>query len=197
MNNIKSQAGLLTIDFIFASILVGGFFAILFSLMLTLSVVEITQYITYATARVYYTSHWNPELQQKLAAEKFKQLTEDPAISPFFKNGWFELTGGPGIKDWNELYPQDPGEDSGNFIGSRITLSAKILEFRIPLIGETSTLDNAFSANVASYLNREPTSTECLEFFSNENRFEAIKNLDSSYRDTNVGEYVVVSDNGC
>lgn len=194
---LKSQSGLITIDFIFASILVGGFFAILFSLMLTLSVVEVTQYITFATARVYHGGHWSKEKQEELANTKFQQLIEDPVVAPLFKNGWFELTGGPGIQDWNELYQQTEEDDSGNFIGSRVQLAAKIMEFRIPLIGETSDLENAFSANVASYLNREPTSMECYEFMSAENRFEAIKNLDATYRNSNVRDYVVMEDNGC
>lgn len=196
---LQNERGLVTIDFIFASILIGGFFAILFSIMLTLSVVEVTQYITYATARTFYAGHWDRTQQENLGEAKFNELIENETVSPFFNNGWFELEGGPGIQDWGDVYPssRNASEDSANFIGSRIELNAKILEFRIPLIGDTSDLDDAFKANVASYLNREPTSQECLEFLNEQNRFEAIKRLDGSYRNSAIRDYVRVADNGC
>lgn len=195
-NPLKNERGLITIDFIFASILVGGFFAIVFSLMLTLSVVEITQYVTFATARTFFAGHWDREQQENLAATKFRELTEDPVIAPFYTNGWFELSGGPGTQDWGSLF-SDHDSDSESFIGSRVSLNAKILEFRIPLIGDTADLDDAFRANIASYLNREPTSSECIEFMSGESRFNAIRSLDGSYRNPAVRDYVRITDNGC
>ena len=196
---LRNEAGLLTLDFIFASIFIGAFFSILFSIMLTLSVVEVTQYVSYSTARNFYAAHWDKENQTSLATKKFNELIANPAIASFYQNGWFELKGGPGVQDWNQIYEGalNPQQDSNNFIGSRLQLNAKILEFNVPLIGSTSGLDDAFKANVASYLNREPTSTECLDFMNKENRFAAIQQLDASYKNSLIRNYIVMVDNGC
>lgn len=196
---IKNESGIITIDFIFALVLVGGFFSIMFALSLTLSVVELTQYITFATARNFHAAHWDTDAQREAAEIKFNDLTKNEIISPLLSNGWFELSGdGGGIDDYNDLYGQDPNtDDSANFIGSRVQLNAKVLEFNIPLIGDTHDDEGVFTANIASYLNREPTSVECLNFMLEENRFQAIKALDSTYSGGSIGEYKVMADNGC
>lgn len=196
---LNNQRGLITIDFMFASVLVGGFFAILFSLMLALSVVEITQYVTFATARNYFAAHWNIERQEEVAGKKFQELTESQVLSPFYSNGWFELKGGPGVQNWVQIYENEPKFliEHASFHGSRIELNAKILEFRIPLIGDTTDTEDVFKANVSTYLNREPTSVECIDFMSEGSRFSAITQLDADYRNSNVRDYVRITDNGC
>ncbi len=52
-----SQSGMITVDFLFAFVLVMGFAAILFSLSMTLTVAEVTQYATYTAARAYTAGH--------------------------------------------------------------------------------------------------------------------------------------------
>lgn len=199
---LKDERGIITFDFIFAFVMVWGFTSILFALTLTLSVVEISQYVSFSTARTFHAAHWSPELQNEIGEEKYSQLINNPVLSPLFNNGWFTISQNAGLGDWNELYPQsqDPRDnegDSDNFIGSRLTLNAKILEIQIPLIGLTYDDSDAFTANVASYLNREPTSEECLEFGSEDNRFRALKRLDATYNRSEVKNYVHFADNGC
>lgn len=195
---LKDQSGLITVDFIFSLLLVGGFFSVLFALSLTLSVVEITQYITFATARNYHAAHWSINQQTNEGTQKYFDLTRgNKVFSPFFSNGWFEINGGEngGLDDWNNLYNQG-GADSSNFIGSRVQLNAKVLEFQIPLFGDSYSEEDVFTANVASYLNREPSSEECLEFM-NETRLEAIRSLDASYSAAPLDNYQAFADNGC
>lgn len=202
---LQNQSGIITIDFIFAFVLVWGFFSIFFALSLTLTVVEVTQYITFSTARTFHAGHWDVGQQVALGEEKFQTLRSHPTIAPLFSNGWFELGTSSGLAEsvgnqWNRLYPQPTsGEegDSSNFIGSRVSLNAKILHYRIPLVGSTTDDEDAFQANVGSYLNREPSSVECLNFMSAGNRFNAIKQLDPSYNRPEIKNYALLADNGC
>ena len=52
-NNPNDEAGILTVDYLFAIILAMGFVALLFAMSLTLTVVEVVQYMTFSSARSY------------------------------------------------------------------------------------------------------------------------------------------------
>ena len=51
-NILKNSDGILTFDYMFAIVLAGGFMVILFSLSMTLSMVDVVQYMTFSSARV-------------------------------------------------------------------------------------------------------------------------------------------------
>ena len=55
-NLLKNEKGLLTLDFIFAFIIIFGFVGILFSFAMTFSIVEAVQYVSFASARNYFLS---------------------------------------------------------------------------------------------------------------------------------------------
>lgn len=194
---IKNQSGLITIDFIFALVLVFGFTAILFTLSLTLSVVEITQYVTFASARNYFAGHNTEQDQKNLAKAKFDELTKSPALKPLYNNGWFEL------KDFNsgigEAYQQIEDPKRFTFYGVGVHLRAPVLNFGIPFFGRTSKdPDSIFQAQIASWLAREPSTEECLDF--NKARMQLIKAINgNSYNAPQISEsaYVVQADNGC
>ena len=194
---LGDESGILTLDFIFATILVFSFTAILFALSLTFTVSYVVQYMTYASSRLYFAAHINQDQQSQLAQQKFQELKTNPVIAPFFSNAWFELEE-PKIGDHNRLYPQseDPSVDSSTFWGTRVGFRAKILEMRIPYLGTTATEEGGFQAQLGSYLAREPTTVECVEDFS-ELRLEKIKELDSSYQQGSVRDYIPIYDNGC
>ena len=194
---LKNQEGIITLDFIFALTLAMGFSAILFAMAFTLSVVEVTQYTTFASARSYFLGHKTPEMQKDLALNKYKSLISSEILGSFYRNGWFEVSPIPEISDFAENYSANEADSKGApFIGVRTQLSAKMLAFRIPFYGSTTEDENAFQTYIGSFVGREPSSQECLEF-SNV-RFEAIKQLDPRFGSmSNTAPVGLVADNGC
>lgn len=198
MRHLKNEKGLITLDFVFALVLVFAFTAILFTVSLTLSVVEIAQYITYASARNYFAGHQTKQRQEELAEAKFNQLANAAALKPLFNNGWFELKDfRVGEGDVYQEIQQNP--DRFTFYGTTVYLRAPVLNFRVPFFGRTAEdEDSAFEAQIASWLAREPTTFECREF--NQERMKLIKQIGgNTYNAPQINEnaYVVMTDNGC
>jgi hypothetical protein len=197
-NSISNQRGLITLDFVFALVLVFAFTAVLFTISLTLSVVEITQYITFASARNYFAGHNTKDAQEKLAKAKFQQLSNSSALKPLFNNGWFELKNfevGPGTTYQN----LEANPERFTFFGTAVYLRAPVLNFRVPFFGRTAAdEDSAFEAQITSWLAREPATDECREF--NESRMRLIKQIGgNAYNAPQISEnaYAVMTDNGC
>lgn len=188
---LHNEKGLLTLDFVFASVIVFAFITILFSFAMTFSIVEVVQYISYASARNYSLAHKDESEQRTRAQEKFEQLSKHPILAPLFSNGWFEILPAQ-INDFNNEYNPDRSLDSDIFIGVRVPFSAPILYKRIPILGTTGSDQDAFTANIQSFLAREPTFTECEGFI--QQRGQQFSTLDYNY-DTNA--VVVMMDNGC
>lgn len=189
-NLLKDQRGFLTLDFIFAAVLVFIFSAILFSFAITLSVVEVVQYISYATARNYSLAHTNEAEQRARGLEKFQQLSTDPRLRPLFEAGWFSIRDVQ-IRDFNSEYPNRSNDDANNFYGARIPFSAPILYKRVPLLGTTASDPEGFQANISSFLSREPTHQECRDFTTQ--RMQGLENLGYS-----GGQgAAIMMDNGC
>lgn len=195
---LNNQSGLITLDFVFALVLVFAFTAIIFTLSLTLSMVEITQYVTYASARNHFAGHLTKAKQEELGKAKYDQLTQATALKPLFNNGWFELkdfTIGEGAT--YQQIQQEP--DRFTFYGAAVHLRAPVLNFRVPFFGRTAAdEDSTFQAQIASWLSREPSTEECLEF--NQSRMKLIKAIGGNQYNAsqiNEGAYVVQTDNGC
>lgn len=198
MKHLLNEHGLLTIDFIFSLVLVFAFTAVLFAISLTLSVVEVTQYITFASARNHFAAHLTKADQDRLAKEKFDQLANSPALRPIYNNGWFELRDfkvGEGAS-----YQQIQNDsETFTFYGSAVYLRAPVLNFRVPFFGRTTSDDeNSFQAQIASWLAREPSTEECMNF--NKARMQLIKQMAGNAYNVpqlNENSYVVMTDNGC
>lgn len=193
---LKNQKGILTLDFIFAILMMFAFSAILMGFTATFSAVEIAQYATYASARAHFAAHKNTDEQEKVGKDKFAKLIRDKnsILGIFFRNGWFEL-GDVKIQDYSNEFSPNANQDSATFIGARATFTAKVLNMRFPLLG--STTDDDLSANVSSYLMREPTEEECAQFV--EERFDKIKDLKSGFSAgfVNSANYAIMMDDGC
>lgn len=202
---IKNNNGIITLDFLFAFVLVMGFSGILFSLTMTLTVAEITQYITFASARQYSISHINEAEQRNVAYEKYQKLVSNPVFASFYNNDWFEINQqNVTIGDHADIYPEYGNQPLGInlFQGTGTKFIAKMLDFHIPFFGSTSNSDKGggFETYIGSYLSREPTYAECWRF--NNRRWEAIKQLNqngtSQYDQAgNNNAYLAISDNGC
>jgi hypothetical protein len=189
---VANEKGILTLDFIFASVIVFAFSAILFSFAITLSVAEVIQYISFSTARNYSLAHLNETKQRERAQLKFDQLSSHPAIQPMLNSGWFKIS--PAIiSDFNSEFNASSSDDSAIFIGARIPMSAPILYKRIPMLGTTSSDSEGFTANVQSFLAREPNFNEC-EAFTKE-RANAFRSL--GYATLDPSAVALIMDNGC
>ncbi|OQW51137.1 MAG: hypothetical protein A4S09_10575 [Proteobacteria bacterium SG_bin7] len=200
---MRNERGFLTLDFIFALVIVVGFSIVLFAISFTLSIVEITQYISFSSARSYYAGHLTPNDQIQLGIKKYQELLDQPAFKPLFRpGGWFELQTPDGaVGDYNRIYTSKGARSTTSgftYFGSRIKLIANIMDLRFPIIGATSDRPGAFSANVASYISREPTEQECRDNFEVQ-RYLQILSLSSVYQAPgNDGKaYVPMMDNGC
>ena len=187
---LNNEKGILTIDFIFASLLVFAFSAILFSFAFTFSVAEVVQYISFATARNYNQAHLNEAAQRERGEQKFNELVANPAVAALVTAGWFRI-GDLQLGDFNSEYPGDNGLDSANFIGARIPFSAPILYKRLPLVGATGNDPEGFTANINSYVAREPTFEECRAFM--QQRSQALSGLGYTLQ----GNMPILMDNGC
>lgn len=202
---LNNQRGLITIDFLFAFVLVMGFATILFALTITLVVVEVTQYATFTAARNYYASHINVIEQNRQAFNKYQQITGHPVFAPLYNNGWFQIDDEPFVGDATQIFPnyQQSGINPNQFWGVGTHFVAHMLDFQIPFYGSTTnmdTQDGGFRTFIASYLGREPTVNECINF--NIDRWRKIRRLNVSgaapyTSHTTDAHYAIISDNGC
>ncbi len=203
----QSEKGIITIDFLFAFVLVMGFAALMFSLALSLTVAEITQYITFASARNYQASHITASTQEQLAKEKFVQLTTNKVFGPLYSNGWFEISNLPNVGDISQIFPEyQPANasDPNLFWGVNTIFIARMLDFRIPFYGSTTSdgdgSGDGFTTFIGSYLGREVTTNECINF--SRLRWNFIRTLSSGgsvgyTSNTTENGYVTFTDNGC
>jgi hypothetical protein len=191
---LKNNKGILTIDFLFAFILVFGLVGIFFAMSLTLSVVEVVQYMTFASARNYFAAHLNEEMQRQQADSKFASLKEHPTFKPLFTNGWFILSNYE-TRSFAEDYPTTPPQYS-TFWGSAVNFEAKMLDIKIPMFGSTSKKEgkSGFSTRISSFLAREPNSDECMSFVKQ--RFTLLTSKFGA-GSANASAYVPIDDNGC
>lgn len=190
-NLLTNNKGLLTLDFVFASVIVFSFVTILFSFAMTFSVVEVIQYISFSSARNYSLAHRDQSQQRNRGQQKFDELSRHPVLSPLLSNGWFEVLPAQ-INDFNNEYSPDPAMDSDIFVGVRIPFSAPILYKRIPILGTTGSDPDAFTSNIQSFLAREPTFNECQTFI--QQRAQQMQALQYNFDTNSVN---VMMDNGC
>lgn len=192
----NTQSGLITLDFIFAFTLAFGFCSVLFAICVMLSMVEVTQYITYSTSRAYNGAHETPELQAELAKAKYSELLAIPVFRRIFGMRWVNLPKEPELGDFSSEYPvENPDRDF--FVGARVAIDANILHLSVPFLGSTTKDSNVGKAKLNSYLLREVSTSECRELF-NKDRYEKLKSLDSAYAQAQSSKpAALITDNGC
>ncbi len=220
-----NNAGQMTLDFIFAFVLVMGLTGILFSLSLSLTVASVTQYITYASGRSYFASHITFGRQQAQASQKFDELESNPAFATLFNGDWFEVNrllpivtedNNSAILPYQAFFSRaqeygeknlvtnsaSDGEVVNKFAGVGADLTARMLDFQIPFFGSTNPESqqkgDGFRAFLASYMPYEPSQLSCRRFLNN--KWTAIRTLHDSYGNapnTNADSYALITDNGC
>jgi hypothetical protein len=200
---MMNERGVATTDFLFALILVSGFSYLIFALGMTLTMIEVTQYVTFATARTYMAGQNRPNDSRGPAYAKYLSLVEgETPVQPLYKSGWFELKDLT-IDDEAPTkllnYPENPGRNV--FQGAFVKLTANLLDFQIPIFGSTKSEEKLpggkFALTVGSYLGRETTQEECENWM--QRRWEHIRQLDSAYEQAPEPREVLYAayDNGC
>lgn len=208
--DLVNQQGALAVDFIFAFTLIFGFTLVLFSFALTLTAVEMTQYLTFTSARAYFAGHIDQSKQSEMASKKYDALLATEGYSFLNKSSWFEignryignLEGHP-EPDMKGYLPS--AGNPNRFEGVVVSFIARILSMSSPLFGSSEPsgdgTGNTFVTRIASYLGREPTTFECKKFI--EERWKHIRQLsvsggNASYSTgTNNNAYYPMMDNGC
>ncbi len=206
MKTINAQSGIITLDFMFAIVIVFGISGIFFALTYTLTVVELTQYIVFSTARAHSAGNLTIDSQIAAAKSKYTSLVTNPLIKSIYRNGWFELAapdaleirsgaGGQGQPSFSSDYSN--GANRPSFSGVRTILNAKIMHFKIPFVGATSPEDDSFKTKVLTIMLREPSQAECKSFMVE--RREAIRNLDPRFLNYPKKQeaFIPMEDNGC
>lgn len=188
---IHNQRGSLTLDFIFAFLLVFSISFILTSVSFTLSVVESIQYMAFSASRDYFAGHINKEKQEGLAQKKFDDLKKDGSYKNLLKKEWFDVKY-IGSGDFKGDYSSSDPKDI--FQGSKLQVTIGFLNFNLPFFGSTEG-DQPYVANVTSFIGREPTSEECMGVVNS--RFDKLLSLDGYATGSLTPNYVKFDDNGC
>ncbi len=201
---MTNQRGMITVDFLFAMVLVLGFSGLLFAMTFTLSVASVVQYVTFAAARNYGVAHIDRKSQEEQGQAKYRELIESNVLKPLFSKGWYQISAQAEIGDHTKVFPDygDAAQGRNQFWGVGTEFVAKALDFRIPFFGASTTESGGggFRAYMGSYLGRESTTEECIEFTGA--RWNAIRNLPvsgaASYSTgTSDQGYYPMTDNGC
>lgn len=213
-----TSRGFVTVDFLVSLILSFGVCILFFVFSLTLTAVEVAQYIAFSTARAMSSADVDPEQQILNARNKYKSLLTDASKKGvgglFNKNsGWFalsepgklEIRGGDAAGgDFGEDYSAEAGADGSGisgipFIGVRLEFTARLLSMKVPFLGHTNENKDGFKTNITGFLMREPTHAECDQFFKD--RPQQIRNLDSARWPGNTQSWdanpLTVEDNAC
>lgn len=204
------EAGFVAAEFVFALTMAAGIGIALFAITYTLTVVEVAQYIAFATSRAQIAAHIDIDSQEKRGLDTYNLLKKNDVFKRLFsfkKNStaWFSLPPTPeqklgrNVSDVFSEYPITNNRVPST--GVRIRFVSKILNLKLPLLGRLMGEDSeGLSANVTSFLMREPTQKECQTQMSL--RSNAIFSLDSRFQSyttsvsgTNKG--FSMEDNGC
>ncbi len=200
---MKSEGGFLTIDFMVAIIVTLGCMMFLMRISLSLVSVEIAQYIVYASARAHSAADITKEDQKDAGEAKYQELiSQSGLIGGFFRVGETLQKSGV-IGEYTETYKADSARNGNDvsgtpFVGARSEIKLPRLGMKIPMLGKTNPEDNEFKSYVNAMIFREPSQSECLNFYKMQ-RYEAILNLDSRYSKASSfsKDYVPMEDSGC
>ena len=209
--------GQVTIDFLFASVLILSVTTLLMALTIALSLSEVLQYVSFSAARCYFAAAEKEEDQANAAEIKAHTLLTNglPFLRGALSNGWIKISGGainpnnPRAKNYND-YAQTLGVSSqsvngsnrSQFIGYQIKFEIPILGLKLPLLGPAISPPegkSGFEATVSSMLMREPTHSECTTYTNKS--YDTIINKNSAFgrakMNTTLTNFVAINDNGC
>ena len=204
--NKKKQKGILTLDFIFSMMAVYAISMVFILLALTLMMSTVVQYMSFSMSRSHISGDISINDQQAAAQENLDELL-GTYLGKFIKTndeGWFKVetdSEGQSFSNVEDNWGGDGGSSRQKSYGIKIVYTSNILKnAKLPLIGSPS--DGATgefgSANIFSFLYRQPTAEECLNFNSARwnaliQRFPDINSMPNLSNGANGAQ----ADNGC
>ena len=196
----KKQGGFIAAEFIFAIMIAAGISIVFFAINFTMSMAEVAQYIAFSTARAYAAADVTIADQEANGRGKFNSLLNKPAIRGLFNNpdgGWFKLTNLELRGDSSSNFDSEYSESRIPQSGIRFKFTPKLLNLRIPLIGNTTTDGEDYGATINGLIIREPSQEECKKQV--QARYDTIVTIDSRFSDLakDTSSYMPLEDNGC
>jgi hypothetical protein len=212
----ENERGQITLDFLFATVLILSVAVLLGAMCFALTLTEIVQYVSFSTARAFYAGEVDPGTQQQRAAQKAHQLLKNlPFLAGAEANDWIIIDGGtanvdnfgvngngyagaigvPADNDPNPLVATNRDQ----FTGAQITFSVPILEAKIPLFGALTSDNGPKKFKVSSFLMREPTTSECIQYMNG--IYQALLRNSGKMGTPGISDgaqsFVAITDNGC
>lgn len=202
-NKNPSEEGILTLDFIFSVMAVYAISMVFALLAFTLMFSSVVQYMAFSISRAHISGHMSPTEQQQAGMDR-KAYLMTKYYNKFIKesdDGWFKIQTDGAANTYFSLSSAAAGSDRQKAYGVKVIFTANLLKkFKFPLLGSPSDgADDTFGvANIYSFLYREPSTQECLEF--NKARWSVIRDRFPQIT-TMPGfvdkEYGAEADNGC
>ncbi len=193
-----NNRGFLVFDFMFAFLIVIGMSMLLLITNYTLSMMEVVQYMTFASSRSYYASDISEEEQKNSATAKFESLREQNILKNLLNKNLFAIssTHGDHSAHFEDGNSTGSGNTAGsgnnkNLIGTKTSVSVKVLSKALPLLGSAGSEDD-FQTTVVSLLGREPSMEECMSAINK--KAELIQGL---YGELESFKATSIWDNGC
>jgi hypothetical protein len=205
--NKKKQKGILTLDFIFSLTAVYSISMVFILLAITLMMSTVVQYMSFSMARSHISGDITVGDQQDAVQEKLDQLL-GTYLGKFIKTndeGWFKIAAESEAKPFDNIqdsWSGDAGSSRQRSYGIKIVYTSNILKnIKLPLIGSPSdgaTGDGFAQGNIFSFLYRQPSTEECLNFNrarwkALQQRFQGLTGM-PNFADDDSGAQ---ADNGC
>ena len=156
----KSSRGSLSFDFLIGITVSCLLLIFVILTSLTFSLVEVAQYIAYATARTYFIGHKNYDEHVGMAEGRYDDLNQK-----FFKAGsdtamskWFFLSG---MSIYDSGRNAGFSEENRTRFGVGFTFTSKVLTMEIPFLGKVGSGTSGFAFPIAAFLGREVSTAEC------------------------------------
>ncbi len=162
---LQDHSGFLTLDFILVALVIFSLFLVYMNLLFSFSSTFLFQYASYSSARSYMAGDISEVEQESNADIKFQNLLNQNFFSLLDKNKWIVVSDFRMGYDSTKSQRSNPGAYKP-FQGVQISLIYKMLSFELPIAGSTSFSGSpdAFQATVSSFLRREPSQEDCVEF---------------------------------
>jgi len=212
MKTLRNESGQLTLDFLFSAILIFSVAVVLGAMTFALTLTEVIQYVSFSSARVYMAGDINQAAQEAAGASKAQRLLKGlPFLSGAQQNGWITVSakdGGPGNYQSYRNSIGVPGDNNAplpgrmnQFVGYQLSFDIPILQPKLPLFGDVASPQDLRAFRVSSFLMREPTTEECMNYTNQ--AYQVLINLNSGYNtaasSSNMPptQFLAINDNGC
>lgn len=199
---IQSQSGQLTLDFLFATVLIMSTAGLVSVLCIGLTLAEVLQYVTFSGSRAYFAADKTKKNQVDAAEAQVQSLLGNlPFLNGALKNNWISVkVNGP--NNYLSPYAENKGAtttqypDKTQYVGYQLEVKFALLTFKFPIFGDLVQPPNGsdFHATLSSFIMREPSMSECQELMKLV--YDSVKKNYSQVPPLK-GEFVPIMDNGC